>query len=263
MQKGLNNMVHKTAIIDPKAEIGADVFVGPYTVIEEDVIISDGTKIGPHAYIASGTRIGKNCQVHHGAVVGTVPQDLKFENEKTTLEIGDNTIIREFASLNRGTKDKWKTVVGSNCLVMMYVHIAHDCEIGNNVILANSVNIAGHVVIEDFVSIGGLVPVHQFVRIGKHSFIGGGWRVPKDVPPYILASGEPMTYTGLNIVGLKRRGFTDAQLEPLKKTYKLFYRSGLNTTQALERIKQEVEMTKEVKDVIEFIEKSERGVVKR
>lgn len=253
--------IHKTALVDSKAELGKDVAIGPFTVVEEDVIIDEGTKIASNVLIASGARIGKKCSIHHGAVLSTLPQDLKFGGEKTTLEIGDETTIREYATLNRGTVDKWKTVVGNNCLLMAYSHIAHDCQLGNNVIIANSVNMAGHIIIEDFVGVGGITPIHQFVRIGKHSFIGGGFRVPKDVPPFILAIGEPLRYGGLNSVGLKRRGFQQNALSALKKAFKILFRSNLNVTNALKKIEDEVEPFEEVKYLISFIRESERGII--
>ena len=254
--------IHKSAVISPKAEIGKDVVIGPFAVIEEDVVIDDGTSIGSSVLLASGTRLGKNCRVFHSAVLGTVPQDLKFGGEKTTLEIGDNTTIREFATLNRGTTDHWKTVVGSNCLLMAYTHVAHDCTIGNNVVMANCVNLAGHVTIEDNVGIGGLCPIHQFVRIGQHTFLGGGYRVPKDVPPYILAMGEPLRYGGLNRIGLKRRGFSDETLNLLKKSYRIIYQTNLNLKDALQKVEDDVEPISEVKEVVSFFRKSERGVIR-
>ena len=255
-------MIHKTAQVSSKAEIGQNVEIGPFTVIEDDVIIGNETIIRSNVIIASGARIGEKCKIFHGAVLGTVPQDLKFENEKTTLEIGNNTTIREYATLNRGTTDHWKTVVGDNCLLMAYSHVAHDCTLGNNVIIANSVNMAGHVTIEDFVGIGGMVPIHQFVKIGKHTFIGGGFRVPKDVPPYIRAMGEPLRYAGLNSVGLQRRGFSSEALSELKKAYRIFYRSNLTVTKALEKIESDLNQIEEIKDLVRFIKSCERGVIR-
>lgn len=254
--------IHPTAIVDKNAELHESVQVGPFSIIEADVIIDAGTTISSNTVLSSGTRIGKNCRIFNGAVLGTVPQDLKFGDEKTTLEIGDNTTIREFCTLNRGTEHSFKTVVGSNCLFMSYVHVAHDCIIGNNVILANAVNMAGHVQIEDYVGIGGMDPIHQFVRIGRHSFLGGGRRVDRDVPPYILAAGDPMTYEGLNSIGLRRRGFDKDVLMQLKRVYRTIYRSNLNVTQALTKIKEEFELIPEIKVVIEFIESSKRGIIK-
>jgi len=255
-------MIHKTAIIDPKAEIGQNVEIGPFTVVEDDVIIGNGTKVGSNVIIASGARIGEKCKIFHGAVLATVPQDLKFGNEKTTLEIGNNTTIREYATLNRGTTEHWKTVVGDDCLLMAYSNVAHDCTLGNNVILANVVTMGGHVTIEDFVGIGGLVPIHQFVKIGKHTFIGGGLKVPKDVPPYILAMGEPLRYAGLNTIGLKRRGFSTDTLQELKKAYRIFYRSNLTVEKALDKIESDVNQIDEVKDLVRFIKSCERGIIR-
>jgi len=254
--------IHPTAIVDPKAEIGAAVTIGPYTVVQDDVIIGDGCQIGSHVLIHAGTRMGQNCRVFKGAVLATDPQDLKYAGEKTTLEIGDATTVREFCTLNRGSSHRLKTVVGSKTLLMAYVHIAHDCIIGNNVILANAVNMAGHVTIEDFASVGGMTPIHQFVRIGKHSFIGGGLRVPKDVPPFILAADEPLTYEGINRVGLSRRGFSNETLIQLRRAYKLIYRSKLNVSQALSQIESTMELIPEIQDIIEFIKTSERGIIK-
>jgi UDP-N-acetylglucosamine acyltransferase len=254
--------IHPTAIVDPKAELGKDVSIGPYTIINEGVRIGDNVQIGSNVLIDSGAIIGRNCKIHHGVVLGTPPQDLKFGGEKTYLEIGENTVIREYATINRGTRHRGKVTVGSDCFIMMYAHIAHDCIIGNNVILANSVNIAGHVEVEDYAIIGGVVPVHQFTRIGAHSIIGGGFRVPKDVPPYILAGGYPLRYMGLNIIGLKRRNFSADTILTLKKACRILFQSQYNTTQAVEKIKSEIEPLPEIIHLLEFIEKSERGIIK-
>ena len=253
--------IHPTAIVDKNAEICDEVEIGPYCIIEGEVRLARGCKIKPHAHIAAGTRLGAHCQVFTGAVLGTIPQDLKFTGEETTLEIGEHTTIREFATLNRGTHERGKTTIGSHCLLMAYSHIAHDCDVGDHCILANAANLAGHVVIEDYVGFGGMVPVHQFVRIGKHSFIGGGYRVPKDVPPYILAMGEPLIYAGLNSVGLRRRGFSEETLAALKHAYKILFKKGLNVSQAVQRIHDSVELIPEVQEVLAFIEKSERGII--
>jgi len=254
--------IHPTAIVDPKAEIGAEVTIGPYTVVQKDVVIGDGCQIGSHVLVHAGTRMGQNCRVSTGAVLATDPQDLKYAGEKTTLWIGDNTTVREFCTLNRGSSHRLKTVVGSQTLLMAYVHIAHDCIIGNNVILANAVNMAGHVTIEDFASVGGMTPIHQFVRIGKHSFIGGGLRVPKDVPPYILAASEPLTYEGINKVGLSRRGFSGEVMLQMRRAYKLIYRSKLNVSQAIDQIENTIELIPEIQYIIDFIKASERGIIK-
>ncbi|OLD81758.1 MAG: acyl-[acyl-carrier-protein]--UDP-N-acetylglucosamine O-acyltransferase [Ignavibacteria bacterium 13_1_40CM_2_61_4] len=253
--------VHSTAVVSPKAQLADNVSVGPFTVIEDDVVIGAGTAVASHVLIANGSRIGKECRIHHGAVLGTFPQDLKFRNEITTLEVGDFTTIREYATLNRGTHERWKTVVGSHCFMMAYSHVAHDCVVGNHVILANSVNMGGHVVIEDHAVVGGIVAIHQFSHIGCHSMIGGGFRVTKDVPPYVLAGQEPLAFTGLNLVGLKRRNFPQAVLDSLEKVYHIIYHNQLNVSQALERIKADLPMTEEVRHVVEFIEKSNRGII--
>lgn len=254
--------IDEKAVVSPKAELGDNIEVGPFAVIEEDVQIGENSVIAHGAHIASGTRIGKNVRIFTGAVLGTAPQDLKFGGEETTLEIGDGTTIREYATLNRGTRESWITRVGKNCLIMAYAHVAHDCHIGDNVILANAVNLAGHVTIEDWASLGGMVPVHQFIRIGAHAFVGGGYRVVKDVPPFILVMGEPLQYGGINLVGLRRRGFSRDQLAIIKKTYRILYQSKLNVYQAIERIKAEVDQTEDVLKIIEFVEKSERGIVR-
>lgn len=254
--------IHPTAIVDPETELGKNISIGPYTIINEGVRIGDNVQIASNVLIDSGAIIGRNCKIHHGVVLGTPPQDLKFDGEKTYLEIGENTVIREYATINRGTRHRGKVTVGSDCFIMMYAHIAHDCIIGNNVILANSVNIAGHVEVEDYAIIGGVVPVHQFTRIGTHSIIGGGFRVPKDVPPYILAGGYPLRYMGLNIIGLKRRNFSADTILTLKKACRILFQSQYNTTQAVEKIKSEIEPLPEIKHLLEFIEKSERGIIK-
>ncbi len=253
--------IHPTAVVDPRARLGENVTIGPYTIVEGDVEIGDHTSIASHVLIADGARIGAHCKIHHGAVISTLPQDLKFGGEKTTFEIGDRTTVREFCTLNRGTKMRGKSTVGSDCLLMAYTHVAHDCVVGNNVILANAVQLAGHVTVEDWAIIGGLSGVHQFCRIGQHVMIGGHFRVAKDVPPYILASEEPLRFIGLNSVGLRRRGFPEATMSALKKAYRLLYRSNLNVSQAVARIREEVELIPEVQNVLDFIADSERGLI--
>lgn len=255
-----NSLIHATAVVAPGAQLAENVTVGPFAVIEDDVTIGAGCHVGPHALIASGARLGKAVVVHNGAVVGTVPQDLKFGGEKTRLIVGDNTIIREFATLNRGTHHRGETRVGANCLLMAYSHVAHDCILGDNVIMSNSVNLAGHVEIGDYATLGGLVPVHQFVKIGAHAMIGGGCRVPMDILPYSLYGGLPPMIMGINQIGLKRRGFTPQTLSALEKTFRILFRSKLNTTQAVDRIKAEMELIPEVQLVLDFIANSERGI---
>jgi UDP-N-acetylglucosamine acyltransferase len=249
------------AVVGRKAQLGDNVVVGAFTVIEDDVVIGAGTWIGPHVYIANGSRLGNNLKIFFGAAVGGAPQDLKYKGEPTTLEVGDHTVVREFVTLNRATVETGKTVIGSNCLFMAYTHVAHDCRVGNNVIMANCAPLGGHVHLGEYVIIGGMTPVHQFVHIGDHAMIGGGFRVVKDVPPYVVCGQEPLCYEGLNIIGLRRRGFTPKAIELLDKTYRLIYRSNLNVSQAVARVKEEVELVPEVKNVLEFIAASKRGIV--
>jgi UDP-N-acetylglucosamine acyltransferase len=259
----MSTQIDKTAIVHPEAKIAENVTIGPFTVVEKNVTIAEGTQIASNVLIASGTRIGNGCKISHGAVLGTLPQDLKFGGEETTLEIGSNTTIREYCTLNRGTKAHMKSVVGSNCFLMAYVHVAHDCSVGNNVILANSVNMAGHVEIEDNVIIGGMTPIHQFVRIGQHAMVGGGLRASKDIPPYILAGSDPMSFEGTNIIGLKRRGFSQEAIANIEKTYHYLYEMGLNVSQAVDKIKSDLPQTPEVINILEFISKSKRGIIGR
>ncbi len=249
------------ALVSPKAHIGDNVSVGPFSIVEDDVTIGAGTWIGPHVQISNGSTLGKNCKVHPGAVVGGPPQDLKYKGEPTTVEVGDNTVIRECVTLNRATVETGRTIIGSDCLFMAYTHVAHDCRVGNNVILANCSPLGGHVHLGDYVIIGGMTPVHQFVHIGDHAMIGGGFRAVKDVPPYALCGQEPLCFEGLNIVGLRRRGFTPKAIELLDKTYRLIYRSNLNVSQAVARVKEEVELVPEVMKVLTFIAESKRGII--
>jgi UDP-N-acetylglucosamine acyltransferase len=254
--------IHSTAIVDKTAELAAGVEIGPFTIIGEEVTIGDGSRIASHVLVDEGTILGKNCRIHHGAVLGTIPQDLKFEGEKTILRLGDNNVVREYATLNRGTQERGETTIGSGCLFMAYSHVAHDCVIGNNAILANCVNFGGHVKVGEFAIIGGLVPVHQFVQIGEHAIVGGGYRVPKDVCPYSMVAGNPLKTMGLNLVGLKRRGFSPQTIGTLKEAFKLLFFSNLNTTQALAAIENNVEPSPEVSKLIDFVRKSERGITK-
>ncbi len=254
--------IHTTAIVSNKAQIADGAVVGPYTVIEDDVIIGEGTWIGPHATIQNGARIGKNCKIYQGVAVSSPPQDLSYKNEPTTFELGDNSTIREFCTLNRGTaKQHLKSSVGSNCLLMAYAHIAHDCIIGNNVIIANSVQMAGHVTIQDFAIIGGLTAIHQFVTIGAYTMVGGHFRVPKDIPPYIMAGGWPVSFERLNIIGLRRRGFSKGAIDSLNDAYRILYLSNLNVSQGVEKIKATMTITPEVQTVLDFISKAQRGII--
>jgi UDP-N-acetylglucosamine acyltransferase len=255
-------LIHPTAIIDPKAELDPTVQVGPYAIIEGDVVIKAGTKIGPRVLIADGARIDENVTIHHCATISTIPQDLKFGGEKSVMKIGANSIIREYVTMNRGTDWSGESAVGKNCLLMAYCHVPHDAQIGDNVIMANCVQLGGHVVIEDYAIIGGGTVVIQFAKIGAHAMIGGGLRIVQDVCPYALIGGYPLTVGGINIIGLKRRGFKLDQIKPLKEAFKFLFNSGLNTSQALEKIKAEVEQTPEVTHVTDFISSSERGIIK-
>ena len=256
------SQIHPQAIIDPNAEIGDNVIIKPFAVVEADVKIGNGTIIDSHAVIATGSTIGENCKISSGAVIGTVPQDIKFEDEKTFVTIGNATVIREYATINRATTHSFYTRIGNNCLIMAYAHVAHDCQIGNNVIIANSVNMGGHVVIGDFVGIGGLTGIHQFVRIGEQCFISGMSKVPKDVPPYILAMRDPLTFAGLNKIGLKRRGFTDDDLLQLKKAYRILYAENHTVKEAIKKISDSIGLTSHVKHLIEFLGNSDRGIIR-
>jgi UDP-N-acetylglucosamine acyltransferase len=255
------NQIHKTAIVNPKAELGNNVSVGPFAVIEEDVIIGDGTHIAEHAIIRPGARIGKECRVFPGAMISEVSQDLKYAGEKTETYIGDRTLIREYATVHKGTADRMKTVIGHDCMIMAYVHVAHDCLIGNHCIISNATQLAGHVTVEDTVIIGGMTGVHQFVQIGTHAFVGGYMRISKDVPPYILAAGLPARYAGLNQVGLTRRGFSPQVMKALKDFYQILYRSDYNVSDALKYVEENHELIPETRHAIEFIRSSKRGLI--
>ncbi len=256
------NDIHKATIISPTATVGADIKVGPNTIIEDGVVIGDGCQIASNVLLAEGAVLGKKVQVFHGAVIGSIPQDLKFAGEKTGVRIGDNTTIREYATINRGTTARGETTIGQNTVIMAYAHVAHDCIIGSNVIMANSVNLAGHVEVDDYATLGGVLPVHQFVKIGAHAMIGGGFRVQQDVVPYALAGGYPLRMIGVNSIGLKRRGFTSETIRTLERTFKILFFSKLNTSQAVERIRSEVDIIPEVQTILDFIDRSDRGIVK-
>ncbi|MFZ4591433.1 MAG: acyl-ACP--UDP-N-acetylglucosamine O-acyltransferase [Ignavibacteria bacterium] len=247
--------------ISPKAKIGSNVIIGDFTVIKEDVVIGNNVEIGSNVIIDNGARISDNVKLHHGAVVSTIPQDLKFNGEVTTLEIGENTVVREYATLNRGTAASGKTVVGKDCLLMAYSHVAHDCRVGNNAIIANCGTLGGHVEIDDWAIVGGLVAVHQFVKVGTHSILAGFTKAVKDVPPYIMAGDNPMKYEGLNVIGLKRRGLTSRQIDGIKEFYKLLYKSGLNVSDAVKNIKTVLPETEETKTILDFISRSTRGIL--
>lgn len=256
-------MIHPTAIVSPKAEIDSDVEIGPYAIIGDAVTIHSGTLIGPHATIDPYVEIGPGCHIFQFASIGALPQAIKFQGEVTHVKIGRKTVIREFATINRGTAfGGGITEVGDENLLMAYTHVAHDCKTGRGVILANNATLAGHITVEDYVTIGGLTALHQFVRIGKHAYIGGKSAVVKDVPPYVIAAGDRAKLHGLNRVGLKRHGYSDDAIAKLKKTYRLIFRIGLTLNEAIERVRAEVEQTEEVQYLLSFIKASQRGMTR-
>jgi UDP-N-acetylglucosamine acyltransferase len=250
------------AYIHPQAKIAKNVVIEPFVTIENNVEIGDGTWIGPNVTIMEGSRIGKNCRVFPGAVIGAIPQDLKFNGEDSLAIIGDNVTIRECVTVNRGTEDRNKTVIGDNTLLMAYVHIAHDCSIGNNVILANSTNLGGHVDIDDFAILGGGTLVHQFCHIGKHVMLSGGALVNKDIPPYVKAGRDPISYIGINSIGLRRRSYPPEKIQEIQELYRIIYLKGMNISQAINYIEAEVKVSKERDEIISFIQDSKRGIMK-
>ena len=250
------------AYVHPQAKIAENVVIEPFVTIHKNVEIGEGTWIGSNVTIMEGARIGKSCRIFPGAVISAIPQDLKFDGEDTTVEIGNNTTIREFVTINRGTKANYKTVVGNNCLLMAYVHVAHDCVIGNNCILANAANLAGHINIQDFAIIGGLSAVHQFVNIGQHVMISGGSLVRKDVPPYTKAARDPLSFVGINSIGLRRRGFSSEKINEIQEIYRIIYLRKLNVTKAIALIETEMPATPERDEIISFITSSSRGIMK-
>ncbi|MDR1737873.1 MAG: acyl-ACP--UDP-N-acetylglucosamine O-acyltransferase [Candidatus Symbiothrix sp.] len=258
----MNTQDYVCASVHPEALIGENVTVSPFVTIDKNVEIGDGTYIYPNAVILSGARIGKNCRIFPGAVVAAIPQDLKFVGEDTTCIIGDNTTIRECATVNRGTASKGQTIVGSNCLLMAYSHTAHDCVVKDHVILGNATQLAGEVVVDDYAILSGGSLVHQFSRIGKHVMLQGGSKVSKDIPPYITAGREPLTFSGVNIVGLRRRGFTTEQISALQEIYRQLYQSGMNNSAAIEYIKSNLPDSEEKQTVIDFIVSSQRGIIR-
>ena len=255
-------MEYPNTSINPDAKIGNKVKIDPFVTIHENVEIGDGTWIGSSVTIMPGARIGKNCRIFLGSVISAIPQDLKFAGEETTAEIGDNTTIREFVTINRGTKALGKTSIGSNCLLMAYVHVAHDCEVGNNCILANGVTLAGHIVIEDYVILEGLVAVQQFIRIGAHAFVAGGSLVRKNVPPYVKAAHEPISYVGINSVGLRRRGFSEENITEIQDIYRTIFVKGYRNSFAIEKVKEEMPSTPIREEIISFIVNSPKGIMK-
>jgi len=255
-------MQNSQAYIHPEAKIGANVTIGPFVTIEKNVVIGEGTMIMPHATILDGARIGKNCRIFPCAVISGIPQDLKFQGEESTAEIGDNTTIRECVTINRGTASKGKTIIGSNCLIMAYCHVGHDCFLGNNIVISNGTSLAGEVVVDDNAVISAGVLIHQFSHIGAYVMIQGGSKVSKDIPPYITAGRDPLCFVGLNSIGLRRKGYSLEQIDRIQHIYRLIYQSGLNTTQALEQMEKELPESEERTYIETFIKESTRGVIR-
>lgn len=255
-------MKQPLAYVHPDAKIAPSVVIEPFVTIEKNVIIGEGTRIGSNVTILEGARIGKNCVIFPGAVIGAIPQDLKFAGEETTAEIGDNTTIREYVTVNRGTAARGKTSIGNNCLIMAYCHVAHDCDVRNNVIMSNCCQLAGEVFVDDYAILGGGTLIHQFSRIGSHTMIQGGSKINKDVPPYIKAARDPISYCGVNSIGLRRRNFSNEQIRDIQEIYRYLYQSGLNNSDAIERIEAELPATKERDEIILFVRNSPRGIIK-
>ena len=255
-------MKQPLAYIHPGAKLAPSVVIDPFVSIDNNVEIGEGTRIGSNVTIMEGARIGKNVPIFPGAVIGAIPQDLKFRGEETTAVIGDNTTIREFVTINRGTASKGKTVVGNNCLIMAYSHIAHDCVVGNNVIIANASQLAGEVVVDDYAIIGGGTLVHQFCHLGSHIMIQGGALVNKDIPPYVKAAREPICYAGVNSIGLRRRNFSSETIRDIQDIYRFLYLSGLNVSDAVARIEAELPATPERDEIILFVRNAKRGIIK-
>jgi len=255
-------MSYPLANVHPEAKIGSNVTIEPFATVQRNVTIGDGSWIAANVVIWEGARLGKNVKIFPGASISAVPQDLKFAGEETETFIGDNTVIREFVTISRGTSDKYKTVVGSNCLLMAYVHIAHDCIVGNNCILANAVQLAGHVQIDDWAIIGGSSAVHQFVKVGAHVMVSGGSLVRKDIPPYTKAAREPLTYCGINTIGLRRRGFDADKISEIQEIYRYIFLKGLNNSKAIDLVEKELPTSIEKEYIVTFIRGSERGIMK-
>ena len=250
------------AYVHPGAKIAKNVVIEPFTTIHNNVIIGEGTWIGSNVTIMEGARIGKNCNIFPGCVISAIPQDLKFQDEETTVIIGDNSTLREYVTINRGTVDRGKTVLGKNCLIMAYCHIAHDCIVGDNCIFSNNSTLAGHVTVGNYVILAGMTAVHQFCTIGKHAFITGGSLVRKDVPPFVKGAREPMSYVGINSIGLRRRGFKSEKIREIQNIYRTLFQKGFNNTQAVRLIEADMEATTERDEILQFIKNSKRGIMK-
>ncbi len=250
------------AYVHPGAKIAKNVVIEPFTTIHNNVVIGEGTWIGSNVTIMEGARIGKNCSIFPGSVISAIPQDKKFNDEDTLTIIGDNTTIRECVTINRGTSDRMKTVIGNNCWIMAYCHIAHDCVVGDNCVFSNQSTLAGHIVVGDYVVLAGMAAVQQFCSIGKHAFVTGGSLVRKDVPPFVKAGREPLSYVGVNSIGLRRRGFTTEQIREIQNIYRILYQKNYNNTQAVSIIEAEMEATQERDEILQFIKNSQRGIMK-
>ena len=255
-------MKHEMSIIHPDAKIGKNVVIGPFTTIGKNVVIGDDSWIGANVSIMSDVTLGEKCKVYQGAILGSPPQDLKFENEESVLEIGSNVIIREYCTINKGTIANYKTIIGDNTLLMAYVHVAHDCIVGKNCILANNVNLAGHIEVGDFAILGGLTAVHQFVKIGPHAFIGGGSLVRKDVPPYVKAAREPLSYCGINSIGLRRRGFSNERINHIQNIYRILFVKGFNFSQAIRVIEATIQASPDRYNILSFLNDADRGLMR-
>lgn len=258
----MSNNISSLAYISPSAKIGENVTIEPFAYIDDNVEIGDGSLIMSSANIRSGARIGKQCRIFPGAVISAIPQDLKFRGEETLATVGDGTTVRECVTINRGTASKGKTSVGNNCLLMAYSHVAHDCEVGNNVIIGNSTQLAGEVEVFDHAILSGGTLVHQFTRIGKHVMIQGGTRLGKDIPPFVIAGREPVSYSGINLVGLRRSGFSNEKINEIQEIYRMIYQSGLNVTDAITKVESEFDKTPEMELIVEFVKSSPRGIVR-
>lgn len=256
------NLIHPLTYVHPNAKIGKNVRIDPFAVVQEDVEIGDNTWIASNANILSGARIGKDCRIFPGAIISAIPQDLKFNGEASIVEIGNNCTIREYVTINRGTMDKEITKVGDNCLIMAYSHLAHDCIIGNHCVFSNNTTLAGHIEVGDYVVLAGLVAVQQFVRIGSHSFVTGGSLVRKDVPPFVKAAREPLSYMGVNSIGLKRRGYTTEKINQIMDVYRILFVRGYNISKAMNIIEAEIKVTDERDEILKFIRESKRGIMK-
>ncbi len=254
--------IHPAAHVDPQARLGAGVVVGPGAVIGPDVTIGDGTRIDAHVLVTGWTTIGRDCHLHHGAVVGSPPQDLKYTREPSYLVIGDRTVLREYMTANLATEPGFTTRIGSDCLLMAYSHVAHNCQVGDRVVIANAVQMAGYVVVDDWAIVGGGTVVHQFTRIGRHAMIGGGSRIPQDVAPYVKLAGSPPRLAGINTIGLERRGFARETVAAIEKAYRVFFRDGLTSTRAVEEIRARFPGMPEVEHFARFCETSVRGVTR-